>query len=268
MNIQNFPKSARKIFVPEPGNAFVNGDFKSLELVVMAYEFNDEALIEVIRSGKSPHDLNTKDMFGIVKGSPNWSKLRPVAKKGVFGRSYGGGTRGIYERLCAEEPDLIITYAEYCAADKRYFDAHPALVAGFAEAAKTARETRCCTTATGRKRFFLGTSDEVEREGINTKIQSVAGDVENETLIDLYPKCRERSWKLIVSVHDSNLIECPIADIDACATMLKSTMEKPRQLWGKSISFPADIEVSTKSWGEMESYDDFRKGKTRTPSER
>jgi DNA polymerase I-like protein with 3'-5' exonuclease and polymerase domains len=264
MNIQNQPKIVRKVFVPGRGNAFVNGDFKSLELFVMAYDFGDKALIRACEEKRSPHDDNTKDMFGIEKPDPNWSNLRSVAKKGVFGRSYGGGLRGIYERLCAEEPDLIMTFAQYKAADKRYFDAHPALVKGFDEAANTATTTRCCTTATGRKRFFLGTLDEVAREGINTRIQSVAGDIENETLIDLYPICLEHKWLMLVSVHDSNLIECPIADIDECAETLRATMEKPRKLWGKSVVFPADIEVSLTSWGEMVNYEEWkRKAKKR-----
>jgi DNA polymerase I-like protein with 3'-5' exonuclease and polymerase domains len=101
---------------------------------------------------------------------------------------------------------------------------------------------------------------EVEREGINTRIQGAAGDIENESLIDLYEEClKHDDWKLVATVHDSNVIECPIAEAPLCAKMLKGIMEKPRHLWNRDVIFPADISVSTTSWGEMVDYEDWIK---------
>ncbi len=215
----------------------------------------------MFEAGVNIHDVNTEVMFGIKKGHPNWKSIRRAAKIFVFGRLYGGGIRGIFERVAAEAPETNLTMAQFRIADRKFFDAHPALKVGFERAAREARETRICITATGRKRFFLGTPDEVEREGINTRIQSAAGDIANESLIDLYEECQKHEdWKLVATVHDNNVIEVPIADIVECAKMLKCTMEKPRKLWGKEVVFPADISVSTKSWGELESYDEWLKG--------
>jgi DNA polymerase I-like protein with 3'-5' exonuclease and polymerase domains len=102
--------------------------------------------------------------------------------------------------------------------------------------------------------------EEIEREGINTPIQGAAGDIENESLIDLYAECKKHEdWKLVATVHDSNVVECPISDIAACVKAIKRIMEKPRHLWNRDIVFPADIEVSTKSWGEMISYEEWLK---------
>jgi DNA polymerase I len=259
MNFQNIPSEAKQVFVPEHGKAFVQGDFSNLELRVMAYEFKDKVLEKMFAEGKNIHDENTKVMFGITKEHPNWKYIRRAAKVAVFGRSYGGGIRGIFERVSAQVPELNFTMAQFKKADDKYFDAHPALAKGFEEAARIARETRCCVTATGRKRFFLGTPEEIEREGINTPIQGTAGDIENESLIELYAECEKHSdWKLVATVHDSNVIECPIEDIDACAKVIKKVMEKPRHLWNRDVVFPADIEVSTKSWGDMEPYDEWK----------
>jgi DNA polymerase-1 len=260
MNFQNLPESARKVFVPAPGHAFVSGDFSNLELRVMAYDFKDTVLEEMFAKGKNIHDENTKVMFGIDKSNPDWKSIRKAAKIFVFGRSYGGGVRGIYERVSAQVPEVNLTMAQFRSADRKYFGAHPALAKGFAEASRVARETRECTTTTGRKRFFLGTPDEVEREGINTRIQGAAGDIENESLIDLYEEClRHDDWKLVATVHDSNVIECPIADVEACAHAMKCIMEKPRHLWKREVIFPADISVSTKSWGELKDYEEWIK---------
>ena len=260
MNFQNLPESARKIFVPAPGHAFVSGDFSNLELRVMAYDFADDMLQSMFAEGKNIHDENTKVMFSIDKTHKDWKSIRKAAKVFVFGRSYGGGVRGIFERVCAQVPEVNLTMAQFRTADRKYFDAHPALAKGFEEASRVARDTRTCTTATGRKRFFLGTTDEVEREGINTRIQGAAGDIENESLIDLYEEClKHDDWKLVATVHDSNIIECSIADITECAKVLKSTMEKPRHLWDREVVFPADISVSTTSWGELSDYEDWIK---------
>jgi DNA polymerase-1 len=260
MNAQNIPEEARKVFVPAPGCAFVSGDFSNLELRVMAYDFDDEVLQRMFEEGKNIHDENTKAMFGIGKSHKDWTHIRKAAKIAVFGRSYGGGIRGIFERVSAKVPEFNFTMAMFRTADRKYFEAHPKLAIGFAKASKTAVETRVCITATGRKRFFLGTPDEVEREGINTRIQGAAGDIENESLIDLYEECQKHDdWKLVATVHDSNVIECKTEDMIECARMMKAIMEKPRKLWGKSIVFPVDISVSTKSWGEMESYEEWNK---------
>jgi len=260
MNWQNLPESARKVFVPAPGHAFVSGDFSNLELRVMAYDFDDEVLQRMFTEGKNIHDENTKVMFGIDKDNPKWKENRKAAKIFVFGRSYGGGVRGIFERVSAQVPEVSLTMAQFRSADRKYFEAHPKLAAGFEKASKTARETRVCVTATGRKRFFLGTVDEIEREGINTRIQGAAGDIENESLIELYEECQKHEdWKLVATVHDSNVIECPIEEIDECAKTMKAIMEKPRHLWGREVVFPVDISVSTSSWGEMKDYDEWKK---------
>jgi uracil-DNA glycosylase family 4 len=266
-NWQNLPTDAKNLFVPEPGHAFVAGDFSNLELRVQSFEWNDPVLQKMFKEGKNIHDENTKVMFGINKSNPNWKHIRRAAKIAVFGRGYGGGIRGIYERVAAEVPELSFTMAQFKAADQKYFEAHPKIREGMDKAAQTARDTRVCVTATGRKRFFLGMPEEIEREGINTPIQGTAGDIENETLIDLYAECMKRKdWKLVATVHDSNVIECPIADIDECTKVIKSIMEKPRHLWKKIIVFPADIEVSLKSWGEMEGYDEWKAKQTKKQS--
>jgi DNA polymerase I len=260
INAQNIPPEAQKVFVPAPGHAFVGGDFSNLELRVAAFDFNDPVLQKMFDEGANIHDLNTQVMFGITRDHPNWKSIRRAAKIFVFGRIYAGGIRGIFERVAAEAPEVNLTMAQFRTADRKFFDAHPALAKGFEEAARTARETRMCITATGRKRFFLGTPDECEREGINTRIQSVAADIESESLIDLYKECQKHDdWKLVATVHDSNVIECRIEEVKLCASVMKRVMEKPRHLWGKDVVFPADISVSTKSWGELEPLEDWLK---------
>lgn len=247
-----------KVFVPAPGKAFVAGDFSNLELRVMAFEFDDDVLQRMFAEGKNIHTENAKVMFHAKETDADWKVKRDFAKRVVFGRSYGGGIRGIYERVSAAHPEVNITMADFRTADRKYFEAHPKLREGFDRASKTARETRLCTTATGRKRFFLGTPEEIEREGINTPIQGAAGDIANESLIDVYEEClKHQGWGIVATVHDSIVLEVPIAEVPKAAMILKAIMEKPRKLWGRTVVFPAEISVSTKSWGELVEYEQW-----------
>jgi DNA polymerase I len=265
LNAQNIPEEARKVFVPAPGHAFVSGDFSNLELRVQSYEWNELEMQKLFASGVKVHDMFVKIMFGVDKSNPNFPYFKKAEKIGVFGRGYGGGIRGIYERVSAKVPEFNFTMAQFRIADRKFFERFPKLAEGMDKASTSALATRVCITATGRKRFFLGMPEDVKREGINTPIQGTAGDIENESLIELYEECEKRDdWKLVATVHDSNVIECPIADVAECATVMKAVMEKPRKLWGKIIVFPADISVSTKSWGELEDFDKWQEQNKKT----
>jgi DNA polymerase I-like protein with 3'-5' exonuclease and polymerase domains len=220
---------------------------------------------KMFAEGKKVHDIFVKIMFDIERSNPNFSHFKKAEKIAVFGRGYGGGIRGIYERVSAKVPEFNFTMAQFRIADRKFFAMFPNLAKGMDEASKKALATRTSVTATGRKRFYLGTPEEVKREGINTPIQGTAGDIENESLIDLYAECLlHDDWRLCNSVHDSNIVECPIADVPLCANRMKAIMEKPRKLWNKTVIFPADISVSTKSWGEMLDYEDWIKEQTKT----
>jgi DNA polymerase I len=264
LNQQNIPEEARKVFVPAPGYAFVSGDFSNLELHVQSYEWNEPSMQKLFAQGVKVHDMFVKIMFGIDRSNPNFPHFKKAEKIAVFGRGYGGGIRGIFERVSAKVPEFNFTMAQFRTADRKFFEMFPNLAKGMEAASQKALTTRMSVTATGRKRFYLGTPEEVKREGINTPIQGTAGDIENETLIDLYEEClKHKDWKLVATVHDSNVIECPIVEVPECAKMLKATMEKPRHLWKKEIIFPADISVSTKSWGELEDYDKWIKDQSK-----
>ena len=72
----------------------------------MAYDFDDDVLQQMFKEGKNIHDENTKAMFGITKSHKDWTHIRKAAKIAVFGRSYGGGVRGIFERVSAKVPEF------------------------------------------------------------------------------------------------------------------------------------------------------------------
>ena len=90
----------------------------------------------------------------------------------------------------------------------------------------------------------------------NTPIQGTAADVTNPAIIEFYaltqkPKYKAMNIKMLLTVYDSILVECPIKHKLEVAQLLKDTMEKDCIINGKKRHFMADIEASDTSWGEM-----------------
>jgi DNA polymerase-1 len=255
-NAQNFAKEVLDVFESGKGYKIIKADYSNIELRMLAYLTGEKALIDAFESGTNIHDVNCQLLFGIEKDNPIWSVARRAAKVFVFGRSYGGSVEGIYKQLIVAVPELGLTLEHFKKMDKNYFDALPAYKAWVARMQKQARNTRCVETAFGRKRYLLGTPDEIERMALNTPIQGSAGEVALRAIIEL-DEALEKKFKyakLIGTVHDSILIEAPDKDVKAICKLMKTIMEKEYLIEGRKVRFPVDIEVG-QSWGVTEPVD-------------
>lgn len=251
-NMQNIPKEARHLFIASPGCTLLEADYSNLELRVLAFLSNDEAMINTFAKGENIHDQNCKDLFGITPSAPTWSLARRAAKIFVFGRNYGGGLRGIYERVAKEVPSLGLTYSRFCDVDQAYRTAHPAYDQWAQETRETALRDRRISNAFGRVRILLGTDEEIQREGLNTPIQGTAADIINMAMIKLFADFRvlKPSPYILLQVHDSLLVECKSSQKPAVTKLLKKRMEATYKIGAHMVSFPVEIK-SGRNWGEM-----------------
>ena len=271
-NLLNVPKEVRKLFVPEAGNCFVQGDYRNLEVFVLGFLTEEPFILDAFAKGISLHDMNAKILFDVEPvgkddpGYKEYNKYRQAAKKFAFGLNYGGGPQGIYKKILLEVPDFALSYSEFLQRYNAYFEKLPKYGQWrkLAQDCVTGRNKeeqdwvgyRWVRNAFGRKRMFLGADDEIEREVLNTPMQSTAADVTNPAIITLYKKITGPEWKaknvkLLLTVYDSILVECKKCDKMAVAKLLKSTMERDCVINGKKRHFTADIEASDTSWGEM-----------------
>lgn len=254
-NAQNIPKEVRKIFVAPEGSQIVQADYSNLELRVLAYESKDEVLIETFKKGRNVHDQNCQDLFGLSKEDPKWDAARRAAKVYIFGRNYGGGLRGIYNRVMQQVPELGLTFAQFEAVDRSYRDKHPRYTAWVRRVLKEVTETKTLRNAFGRIRIFLGDGHEIEKEGLNFPIQSAAADIINQAVIALYRDRRYRPTgaKLIGQVHDSLVFECPSGAVSDLVRCLRRSMEQSYDFYGQTVHFPVDVEVGS-DWGTLKAY--------------
>ena len=225
---------------------FVQADFSNVEMRVQSFETGDKVLQDIFASGKKVHDENVKVMFGITPDDPMFDVCKRAAKTYIFGRGYGGGLRGIYERVTMQVPDLELSYEQFVQCDEEYRLAHPAYVKWHDKIIKQAIENRYVKTAFGRVRYFLGDDQEIKRQALNTPIQGTAADVFNLAIIRLRKELKQNRLGILVgAVHDSIIVECDKADATEVAALMKAAMEQTHSLWGMQVSFPVDIEIAT-----------------------
>jgi DNA polymerase-1 len=254
MNAQNLPKEAKKVFVPEDGWSFVQFDFSNLELRMLAIVSDDDVLKRTFKEGKNVHSENCKAMFQITEEDPLWSAARKACKTYIFGRNYGGGLRGIFERVAKAVPELNLTYRRFCDIDRAYRREHPAYTKWVSRVTERVKATRKLTSCFGRVRHFLGTPSEIVREGLNFPIQSPSADLMNLCLIKVYEYCKgKRDVKLIGTVHDSVLLEVKDNKVKDTVKDVKTILEAPVKIDGEEYVFPVDVEVG-KSWGDLKEY--------------
>ena len=258
-NAQNIPYEARKLFKAGEGWKFLQADYSNLELRVLAYVSEDDVLLKAFAdydagNGDKPHAVNAKNLFNIDESHPDWKSRYNLAKRYIFGRNYGGSLRGIYEKIMQEDPTLTLTFNQFKEIDRRYRSLHPQYDKWYNETVNTVKKTRKLTNAFGRVRYFQGQENEIVREGLNFPIQSVAADVMNYALIELYRKVHKRDDCLLMGmVHDSVLLEVKEEALSTVAPIVRTALERTFNIFGHKVSFPIDVEVGD-DWYNVEEW--------------
>ncbi len=252
-NAQNFAEEVLVIFKPEQGRVIVKADYSNIELRVLGYLTKEKVIIEAFESGKNIHDVNTKLLFGIEEDDASWHTARKAAKTYVFGRTYGGSVEGIYRQILAKVPELRLSLAYFKKMDAAYFEKLGSYREWCKRVIEEARKTRTSVNAFGRKRFLLGTPDEIERQALNNPVQGTAGEIAERAIIGLDAALEKKvkNALLIGTVHDSILVECDAKDKMKVAKIMKEVMEKKIEINGYEGVFPVDVEIGL-NWGEME----------------
>jgi uracil-DNA glycosylase family 4 len=268
-NLQNIPKEAREIFVPESGYVFVEGDYSNLELRVLAYEAEDDVLQAQFDAGLNVHSENCKLLFGLTENHPRWAAARKACKTYIFGMMYGGTVNGVFYKVALQVPELGLTLHRFKEIHEHYLDAHPAYVRWREKITQQVTETRTVLTANGRTRYLLGDLNSAIREGLDTPIQGTATEYAMDGTIRVFKRLHKEKFdaRLVASTHDSLTAEVRKDQAPAFGKMMKEELERPQRLWGKMVSFPVELSSSQDSWGELKAIEvpDVRQKKTARP---
>jgi uracil-DNA glycosylase family 4 len=260
VNLQNIPISARYIYVPSYNDwAIISSDFASLENRITALLAHDEERLgRLATKGFSEHKHNASVLFDIpydevVKDSAGDSPYTK-AKKVTHGLNYGEGPLKI-----AKINDL--PFAEVKALVEKWKAANPKTIAWQAETAARAKKDGFLTTPFSRKRWFYSSS--AHTESLSFLPQSSAADIlircmialmyerigwpesEVQKLVQVY-RPLPRPARLLVTVHDSFVLESPLDMVDEVKSILERVLTQPWPQFG-GYSFAIETGVG-QSW--------------------
>lgn len=260
-NLQNIPaidredaikfRPMRRAFAPVPPRVWVEVDYSQLELRVAAALSGDPALIEVFTSGRDVHREIASSIFS--KPGDQISKAeRFLAKAVSFGIIYGrtgkalaGGKEMDYAeqklgmtRWTEEQADAFI---------KKFLREYPALDAWMRRLYDTVPRAGYVESPYGRRRRFplypksRGELGSIERQAVNTPVQSAASDICLEAMVELDRRLETASIEadVLFTVHDSICLEAHEGDLPVLENLCKTVMEKEWQGVPLKVDFEA-----------------------------
>lgn len=236
-------------------------DYSQLEMVALAYLANDTTLIDDINNGRDMHRELYKGMYGRY---PTDKERKPF-KRFSFLLVYGGGVTTLMaqsgcDRATAKK--FINTFYTRYTGVKKYHEeivakAEASAVVSYDPEKSGPEYTYYHTSPTGRHYIFNKYANEYKgglsfspTELKNWPIQGFAtGDVVPMMVGILLRKLEEAKLtpdvKLVMTVHDSVVLDVPLDKLDECAILAKQTLEDAPKYMKSifNIDFPCQLGV-------------------------
>jgi DNA polymerase-1 len=256
--------SLRSCVVAPEGHVIVESDYRSAEVVGLAYISGDKNLIS---DALGPVKLHAKVAVDILRAQCSYeevSKAYPhlyVAAKNInFGIPYQRGAKAIARQINRETKGKAGMTADKA---QRIIDAwyeRYALVREYVNYCK------CCVRTPPhwienpygrRRRFYLSSDESVmaaqEREAVDFPIQSVVAETLSKALFNLWCYRQKNPWcnyKILLAIHDAAMLEVPIEHIEhVIEFVLPICMVHNAVVPKLNFSFDIDPEVMLR-WGE------------------
>ena len=287
-NAQNIPYYLRDIFIPEEGHIFVGADMDQLELRLIAEEAQAERLIDIIVSGKDPHNETMEIVFGegiwdldgapedrTDKGDKVFKSTRGITKNVRYAWQYAASVPTIHEQVISvEDGDGALIYAHLTQKDIRNVvyglkRADPEIPSWWDMIQNKYRtEGFIADTLWGRRRDFR--DKEKINELVNHPIQAGGSSIVHEAMLqlvkgqgglstrgelpddfksDLFKFDFRKRLGLVNQCHDSLVFEVREEDSEEASKLLQGAMNRRRRK-GARLTYTAEAEVG-QSWLEV-----------------
>lgn len=244
-NLQNIPRepSIRSMFIAPPGYLLVNADLSQAEARIVAYEAQEERMINVFETNQDIHLINASIIFGRNPKDITPSE-RELAKARVHGANY---------RIEAKKAAQLAGTTEAKAREdlNKYKSMYPMLEIWWKKVEEQISKTRIMRNYFGRKRMFFGRwGHELVNEAIAYYPQSTVGDLLNLGIVRAYPNM-PLNWKLLANNHDAILAQVPEDTApEHIWKFFKHYFEIPLTIHNRTFIVPMDFKIG-KDWGTM-----------------
>lgn len=259
----------KSIFVARPGYCFVQGDLSQAELRTIGMYSHDPVLCKIFADGLDPHAATAAEVYHVELAKVTKSQ-RTDAKHVNFGVPYGMHESSVAQKFVDAAVDqwrksdrlanLTALKEEADARGRVFYRTHktkfPVMWDWLAQQEEEVRKFRQLQTYFGRRRRFAWIDDHALRQAFNFKIQSTASDFTLLAIINIANKFREFSLDahIVLTVHDSILVEAALKDMWAAAWLMKHEMERNSFPDFMSVPLLADMEAGF-SWGKLKPID-------------
>lgn len=236
-NLQNVPKgAARRVYIPSPGNVFIQADYSQIEMRVMAYLAREQSLLEAFDAGYDIHRFIASKVYRIAIDAVDKGQ-RFKAKTIVYGLNYGRGSLSLakaYNMSRTDADNFIFGY----------FKQFPKIKEWREQVVRFGQSNGYLVNPFNRRRYFFGQNDVPKM--YNFIPQSSGADILFQALIRLDQNLPKHS-RQVLTVHDSILIECPEDKQQEVIQCIKDCMEAPiEELPGLRVPVTLDVGAN---WG-------------------
>jgi len=223
----------RELFGPRPGCKWYTIDYKSLQLIIFAYESGDAGMIDAFQKG---YDFHNYVACGLFATDNPTSDQRRIAKNVNYALIFGAGK------------GKVDATAGMPGAYELYENQFPIVRDYMAKVMRQVRKYGYVETAFG---YPLVVPRNQPYKGVNYIVQGDEGNIVKQAMINCFQFLEKEHPKvhLIMQIHDELVFECP-KNYDFPLTDICSLMEKPAKDIGWST--PVDASLVTSHWGNKE----------------
>jgi DNA polymerase-1 len=246
--LQTIPRdaAARTCFVAPPGCQIIRADYSQIELRIVARLSGDARMQRAYRRGEDLHRLTAALVTGKAIDAVS-EEDRRLAKAINFGLIYGVGAAKL-QSYAEMKYGVTLSLEEAKAFRKRFFEAYTG-VAEWHETIKRSyiRGIKESRTLAGRRRRWADKPRLAEL--LNHPVQGLNADITKLALVKLVKMLTDTRAKLICTVHDEILLECPVVEAKHMSYLLRRCMVAAARKFLHPIPVVVDVKVSA-SWGE------------------
>jgi len=234
----------RKIFIPDPGYVIGDADLSGADAQVVAWEAQDEMLMEAFRKGLKVHILNCRTMFPekvrgwsdeAIKASP----LYEQNKRAVHATNYGGSGKTI-----AMTNGWLVSEGE--AFQRRWFGEHPGIKSWHNRTEQTLTRTRTITNVFGYRKVYFDRVDGLLPQALAWVPQSTVAIVCFRGLLNAR---RILPWvEFLIQVHDSLVFQLRFHMMKELRR-LRDALHIPIP-YESPLLIPWGLSISPTSWGD------------------
>ena len=270
LNMQQLPRdnpAVKGCIKAAPGHKIVAMDLTTAEVNVAAKLADDQALMDVLKSGGNFHSTIAKTVFKLPCEVEDVAELygdkRQAAKAVTFGIMYGAGPAKISEQV-TKDSGKYFSKQEASEVINDYFKTFHKLRKWIDENQKFIEQNGFIYSFFGRKRRLPNVKSEDKgikshsiRSGLNFLVQSAASDINLLGAIDMnaYIKAQKMNSKIFALVHDSILAEVPDNEIDQYCEKLRYFVQLDRGISIPGAAVGCDFEIGEDySMGKFEKF--------------